>query len=257
MTEDINKIIDTFTPSPIRLNEGKALLHGDCRMCGSHKTVYYSEDTEEFFCVICKRNNVKSESMKKIIKNFTEVETEMRQSPDEFEVNAMKERIKNHYVEYQEIKRMIYSLKWRDIIPTIRRCRIYKAHSNALSDEDKLCLTAFIYRDRNEHRINDMSEQEIFKDFKQWIKDNECLSRAKRRRNERMNGDDTRDKTWLFVKPFDPVSKKVTIQIGEYTSRELENYLVGIMENLTDKYGNDITINIETNVKEPERKLDY
>jgi hypothetical protein len=60
-------------------------------------------------------------------------------------------------------------------------------------------------------------------------------------------------KVWLKVLPFDSGDRKVTIQVGEYSCKELEDILLQTMGKLMDKYGNDITINIVTNVKAEDR----
>lgn len=56
-------------------------------------------------------------------------------------------------------------------------------------------------------------------------------------------------RVWLKVLPFDPADRKVTIQMSEYSCKELEDVLLQMMGKLMDKYGNDITINITTSVK--------
>lgn len=126
--------------------------------------------------------------MIELFQNLKDVRKEMLEDFDKFDTEAMRERIENHYSEYQEIRRLIYSYPYQNLLPQMRQTKIYKCHSKSISDEDKLFLVICLYRDRNRHRIEDMTEAERFNDFKQWLpknKDSSYLKRAERRRKER------------------------------------------------------------------------
>ena len=165
------------------------IYYGNCYICDGQKTVYWLKETNEAFCILCDtQTDLKTPFMIELFQKQKELKKEMLEDFDKFDIETMRERIENHYSEYQEIRRLIYSYPYQDLIPRMRQTKIYKCHSKSISDEDKLFLVIYLYRDRNRHRIEDMTETEWFNDFKQWLtenKDSSCGNRAERRRKDR------------------------------------------------------------------------
>jgi hypothetical protein len=73
-------------------------------------------------------------------------------------------------------------------------------------------------------------------------------NRAERRRNERNQGKSNSGSTWLYFKPIDLVNKQVTIQLGDYFSESLHEYLLYAIADIIDRYG-IMNIKIETKVR--------
>jgi hypothetical protein len=193
---DLEKIKDTFTPCPyIKWEKDNGVVftpyYGTCYVCGAEKTVYWLIETNEAFCLVCRSTtDLKTQWMKDFYRMSEEVNKEYTDPKnfDEKDYDFMQERIRNHRLEYDQIKSLIYSPEYQEIIPEMRKTKIYKMHSKTISDEDRLFLVIYLYRDRNGHRTNDMTQAEEFNDFKQWLHENRdisYMSRSERRRLER------------------------------------------------------------------------
>jgi hypothetical protein len=197
---DLDKVRDTFTLSEKAFfyNSDRTVKTfvwcGDCYYCQSQKTAFWYKETGEAFCIVCRgTTELRTPGMIDMFNQFMKIRKQMFEDPDTFDYEFNKERIKNNYTEYLEIKRLIYSKEYQEIAPLMRQHDVYRVRSKSLSDEDRLFVLIHIYRDRNHHLTADMNAREQFEHFKTWLLEESKkakerngydphLSRAERRR---------------------------------------------------------------------------